>query len=252
MLRVTPGDVLDRTTGLPAGQLAYPFGVVPRLLVTWMATEAVRTHQRELILGGSLSTFLRAIGLTWGAGPRGPARRLEDQMTRLLHAQFQVFDGRPGRTQAGFLALADQYELWWSRLHPSDNPMWKSTITLSERFFSSIVAAPVPIDLRALRALRGSPLRLDIYTWLTYRLSYLRKQTTVPWEALAAQFGGDYHHLRQFRAQFIKQLRAVRVVYPLADLDSTPAGLVLRPSPTHVPRSPSRLRASSPQYPERR
>ncbi len=33
----------------------------------------------------------------------------------------------------------------------------------------------VPIDLRALNALKGSPLALDIYSWLTYRMSYLRK-----------------------------------------------------------------------------
>jgi hypothetical protein len=30
-----------------------------------------------------------------------------------------------------------------------------------------------PIDLQALKALRGSPLALDIYSWLTDRMSYL-------------------------------------------------------------------------------
>ena len=121
-------------------------------------------------------------------------------------------------------------------------PLWQSSVTLSERFYNSIVASPVPVDLRALRALRGSPLRLDIYTWLTYRMSYLRRQTIVPWEALAAQFGGDYAHVRQFKANFLKQLAAVRLVYPLADLQPTPAGLVLRASPPHV--VPRRLHRS--------
>jgi hypothetical protein len=56
----------------------------------------------------------------------------------------------------------------------------------------------------------------------------------VPWEALALQFGGDYKQRRQFKAQFLKQLAAVRLVYPLADVEQTAAGLVLRPSPPHI------------------
>lgn len=42
-----------------------------------------------------------------------------------------------------------------------------------------------------LRALR-SPLALDIYCWLTYRASYLRRPTEIPWTALALQFGAGY------------------------------------------------------------
>src|SRR5437588_11596407 len=41
-LRVNPGEVW--TPGEPP-RSGFPFGVVPRLLVTWMATEAVRTKQ---------------------------------------------------------------------------------------------------------------------------------------------------------------------------------------------------------------
>ena len=64
----------------------------------------------------------------------------------------------------------------------------------------------------------------------------LRRSTTVPWEALALQFGGQYAQLRQFKANFVKQLAAVYAVYPDARLEPTDAGLVLRPSPTHVAR----------------
>src|SRR5690606_6702477 len=32
-------------------------------------------------------------------------------------------------------------------------------------------------------------LRLDLYAWLTYRMSYLSKPVTVPWPSLMDQFG---------------------------------------------------------------
>jgi hypothetical protein len=111
---------------------------------------------------------------------------------------------------------------------------------LSERFFESVISAPVPVDMRAIKALRGSPLRLDIYTWLTHRMSYLRRSTTVPWQALAVQFGGDYAQLRQFKAVFLKQLEKVRAVYPFANVHQAEQGLLLLPSRTHVPPLPKR------------
>jgi hypothetical protein len=52
-------------------RVAYPFGTVPRLLLSWFATEAVRTQQPELLLGDSLASFMRDLGM---AAPTGGAR----------------------------------------------------------------------------------------------------------------------------------------------------------------------------------
>ena len=35
------------------------YGTLPRLLLAWVCTEAVRTQSRELVLGDSLSVFMR-------------------------------------------------------------------------------------------------------------------------------------------------------------------------------------------------
>ena len=40
-----------------------PYGNLPRLLVAWVCTEAVRTQSRELILGSSLSEFMGKLGM---------------------------------------------------------------------------------------------------------------------------------------------------------------------------------------------
>ena len=95
----------------------------------------------------------------------------------------------------------------------------------------------MPIDLRALKALKGSPLALDIYSWLTYRMSYLRRPCLIPWEALQTQFGADYGRPRDFKRKFLAHLADVLHVYPAVRLSERPAGLLLRPSPTHLPRT---------------
>ena len=43
------------------GEYKLPFGNLPRLLMAWVSTEAVRTQSRELVLGRSLSEFMRGI-----------------------------------------------------------------------------------------------------------------------------------------------------------------------------------------------
>ena len=49
-----------------------PFGNLPRLLLAWMCTEAVRTQSRELVLGRSLYEFMRK--LRYGGSERGGER----------------------------------------------------------------------------------------------------------------------------------------------------------------------------------
>ncbi len=81
--------------------------------------------------------------------------------------------------------------MWWTPRQPEQAALWESTVMLSERFFNEITETPVPIDLRALKALKQSPMALDVYLWLTYRMSYVNKRTRIPWCALQIQFGSD-------------------------------------------------------------
>ena len=58
--------ILSRT-----GEYKLPFGNLPRLLIAWICTEAVRTQNRELVLGRSLSEFMRTLGIYHNSGGRG-------------------------------------------------------------------------------------------------------------------------------------------------------------------------------------
>ena len=209
-----------------------PYGSLPRLILAWITTEACRTGSRELELGASLSEFMAALGEVPTGGRWGSVTRVKRQMRRLVSSTITAAYGAGGDERGAALQVVDAYEFWWGR-DPGQAAMWASHIHLGERFFNEIVDRPVPLDMRALRVLKKSPLALDIYCWLTHRMSYLQTRTVVPWAALAAQFGAAYGRPRDFRSQFNGQLRAVLSVYP-ANAAPIDGGLELRPTRTHV------------------
>lgn len=232
-LVIQPGvELID---GVPTS-VGLPYGSIPRLLLAWLTTEAVRTKERRLMLGETLSEFLEEIGLERTGGPRGGIARLRTQMRRLFSASVSAtHTAQDGWVTAG-VRVAHQAELWWDPKHPAQAAIWESSVTLSQEFYDEIVRRPIPVDLQALRVLKRSPLALDLYAWLTYRYSYLTKPTTIPWEALQLQFGADYAQTRQFKAKLLLALNKVHNVYPQAQVEPQITGLVLLPSRSHVAR----------------
>ena len=58
-----------------------PFGNLPRLILAWVSTEAVRTQSRELVLGRSLSEFMRTLDIYSNSGRRKLHRQLPSTST---------------------------------------------------------------------------------------------------------------------------------------------------------------------------
>jgi Plasmid encoded RepA protein len=211
-----------------------PYGSIPRLLIAWLSTEAIKTQSRELELGDSMSGFMRELGLVPTGGRWGSITRLKDQTNRLFCSAISAYyNDKQKRAEMGY-RVADSSILWWDPKQPDQKTLWKSSVTISEPFYREIVNYPIPVDLRVLKALKQSPLALDIYVWLTYRMSYLSKPTTIPWEVLSMQFGSNYAAIRDFRAHFNKELKRVVTLYPEADAMPTDHGLALKPSLPHV------------------
>ena len=152
------------------GDCKLPFGNLPRLLLAWVCTEAVRTGSRELILGRSLAEFMRTLGV-YSSGGRVQIR-LRNQMRRLFSAHVQlVYEHEHGESRVSS-SVAERTELWWNERKLDQPVLWESKIELGEKFFHEIIQHPVPIDINTLTALKRSTLSLDLYLWLTYRDLY--------------------------------------------------------------------------------
>jgi hypothetical protein len=227
---------------LAPSKIGLPYGVIPRLMMAWMTTEAVRTKQRELVLGESMSEFMGQLDMLPTGGRWGSITRLRDQSRRLFTTSVSCFfEGENAAGESGF-RIADRHLLWWDPQSPNQKSLFNSTVMLSERFYEEVRTSPVPIDMRAMKALKKSPLALDIYFWLTYRLSYLRQARVIPWAALQMQFGASYQTegqgARDFKRAFIRELKKVVILYPKAKVSEDDNGLFLQPSATHITLRP--------------
>ena len=85
--RVNGPYTLYMTAG---GGNKLPYGNLPRLILAWLCTEAVRTQSRVLVLGASLSKFMRTLGInSTSGGVRGEQTRLRNHMKRLFGCTVQ-------------------------------------------------------------------------------------------------------------------------------------------------------------------
>lgn len=244
-LMVMPGYHMAQVPGHDAPQavpLGYPFGSIPRLILAWVGREAKRTKSRHLVLGASLSQFMRELGYThMNGGERGSINRVRDQIQRLFSARIVLSDNPTDAnvwTNDSF-QFADRIQTWWAV--PGGNilqaSLFESRVDLSQRFFDEIMSSPVPLDMRALRALKQSPMALDIYCWVTYRASSLRHPGRITWRDLHKQFGSGVVSLGKFVQQFREGLKKVNAIYPQAKFDADDSTyFTLYPSSPSVPR----------------
>ena len=230
------------TLAMTAGvNTRLPFGTLPRLLLAWVCSEAVRTQRRELVLGRSLYEFMHKLGLTdRSGGAKGDRTRLKNQMRRVFRCSVQlVYEGGEHEVVVSSF-ITDRAEYWWD-VSRSDAPsLWDSTIRLGEEFFNEIIRHPIPLDLHTLKALKRSPLGLDLYFWLVYRTFTLKAPLTLSWKQLFRQFGADpakvgkHSTVNRFRSDCLRELKKIKRAWPNLHYATVTGGLVLSPSPPRI------------------
>jgi hypothetical protein len=230
-------------------EIGLPFGSIPRLAIAWITTEAVRTRSRVIELGGTFTDFLSNLGLTNNGGVRGNATRVKEQCRRLFNTALFAGTVRGDETMQKissrrFLITDASETLQWLDNSLKGQPsLWTDKIILSEGFFNEITQSPVPIDLRALKALARSPMAIDIYCWCTYRASHLEKDVLYEWNKLYELFGGQFGTVADFKRGFLKSMLKVHTVYPeLRAVVDKKRGMTFSPSPTHIPKLPKSSR----------
>ena len=226
-----------------------PFGTLPRLLLAWVCSEAVRTQRRELVLGRSLYEFMHKLGLhDQGGGERENRVRLKNQMQRLFSCSVSLVYADAGHKVQVHSFIADRAEYWWDTKQPAAPVLWDSTIQLGEKFFQEIIAHPIPLDLGILRSMKRSPLGLDLYFWLTYRTFALKAPLRLSWRQLYRQFGADPSKasdhdfsVSRFRAACLRELKKINRAWPDLNYQTVTGALVVSPSPPRIPPAQLRL-----------
>ncbi len=209
-----------------------PYGVLPRLALAHVSTFAIRNKTREVPIGDSAAQFLELMDMG-DDGRRYASLRL--QINALAACRLQI--GYKGRTFNG--QAVEQFDAWLSHKDSAQRSLWPGLMILSESFYGSLLDGAVPLDIRALHALKGSSLAIDTYAWLAHRLHRIEgRGVLLHWKSLREQFGQEYQGPdadKNFKKQFEQVLKRVLTVYPKANVKKVTGGLLLLSSPPPIP-----------------
>lgn len=243
------------SSGIDERGTAYgiPYGSFPRLVMAYIITEVIKNNDRRIHLSTHFGGFLKEIGYTSnhrGNGDKG--RRIREQLMRLIMARitFQVREGteEQGAVAGSNINVTSKYALWWDFRQPEQPSLFDSFLDLSEEFYNAILSSPVPLRTDILKALRKSPLALDVYMWVSYRLFTLQnagqEQVSLGYGRLQEQFGTGIaeENYRQFRRELKLAFAKVAQYWKSADgekqllhYDLHEDGLTLYASPLLIP-----------------
>ncbi|CAH2802828.1 MAG: IncW-like replication protein [uncultured Paraburkholderia sp.] len=220
-------------------QQEIPYGPMPRLILTWMNTYAVRNNSPEIPVGESASEFLRLLGQkSITGGKTGSFTTFRKQLQALsacrmilgfnANGHAHTYDGKPIK----------HFDAWISK-DERQRPLWPGIVTFSSDYYDTLKEHAVPIDLRAFMELKGSALDLDIYTWLAQRLHRIEGRPVVLyWSNLRDQFGQEYRGKeadKDFKKKFLPSLKRVLAVYPEAKVKQVTGGIMMMASPPPIP-----------------
>lgn len=216
-----------------------PFGSIPRFLVSYLATEAKRTGDKVISLGHSQAQFVKLLGMTTAGGAQ--TNRMKQQCKRFFTTMMtmevarQDENGHVFEAMENILVAKKAFMFWQPKSY--EPSLWESSIELTDNFYKECITRPVPVDLRVMDALSPSPMAMDVYVWLTYRVAKAKHVSTLPWEFVMRQFGCiDGTEVRTFRRQFLRALKQVIEVsswHPAISIDDK-TGITIYPGKGHV------------------
>lgn len=240
-LEVRSGSIWDGQKMVPQ---FIPFGTIPRVILAYITTFAVRNKTPEIPFGDSTNEALRLLSITKSAERLDMFKK---QMLALSSCRMTMGFNSADTAYTFQGSPIEQFEAWLPDRSGS-RPDWPSRIVLGQRFFETLTKHAVPSDFRALSKLSNSALAIDVYLFLAARLHRTSKPTRISWKSLQDQFGQEYTGKRapdDFRRAFLTALEAARKVYPDANVSVVRGAITLYPSrPPVDPKQSGRILAA--------
>jgi Plasmid encoded RepA protein len=183
------------------GELGLPYGALVRLFLGYIMDSVVRGRvdpvTLRLALEESLPKFMIKLGYaksgTWRVGSK--ADEVHKQLRRLLTStvRFEYVTELKTST-SGTLRIAQGWRLWDEAESGEDDEEFTGAwVRLSPEFYKDCQAHQVPISADILFALKRSPMAMDVYMWISWRINAMRhreeSQVRVGQDDLKAQFG---------------------------------------------------------------
>jgi hypothetical protein len=231
-INVTPGYDREKSIGIP-------YGTYPRLILAYLITQAVRTQSPEIFLGKSFREFLKLVGIDDGGKQY---KQVLKQIKRTTSANFSWTYEKEKMWSRTNIQVSHQSQLWWNPKSLNQQSLWESKITLNTDFFNEIIRNAIPLDFRVLKALKNSPLGLDLYMFLSWRTFSIKAPVFISWERLHGQLGGQYKDLKEFSRKCRSHLKNIQAIWPELNIKAVRGRLCIEPT------SKSLISVDKPRY----
>jgi len=219
-------------------QQPLPYGPMPRLVMAYLNTQALRHKSPEIEVGSSAREFLKRLGKDSTGGRTGTYTAFRKQIQALSACSMTLgfntvttaitYNGRPITQFKAWLANSDE-----------QGTLWPGTITFSQEYYQTLTGHAVPLDLRAMNALTSSALAMDMYAMLADRLHRINGRALIlHWRSLREQLGQEYtgpEADKNFKKKFLPALQKAMAVYPQAKVKKVAGGILMMPSPPPIP-----------------
>lgn len=207
--------------------VGLPYGSYPRLILAYLITQAVRTKSPEIFLGKTFREFLKLLNINDGGKQY---RQLQKQLERTLSASFSWTYKNEQMWSRTNIQVSHQSQLWWNPKLRDQQSLWESYIKLNTDFFNEITRRAVPLDFRVLRVLKNSPLGLDLYMFIAWRVFNLQKSVHISWKSLHDQLGGQYVDINVFSRDCRKHLKRIQAIWPELNIKPVTGRLYIAPT----------------------
>jgi hypothetical protein len=223
-LLINAGEIINPGTQ-EFVDVGLPFGPKPRLILTHLNSQALKTGSPVIEVESSLTAFVKRLGLD---GNGRDVRSIKDHLSRLSAATIRLGFVAENRAVQVNTQIVKAFDLWFHK-NEHQRVLWPSTVQLSDDYFQSLINHAVPLDERAVGALSHSAMALDVYAWLAQRLHRVKKaeQQFITWVALKEQFGYHYDRMDNFKRVFRNTLTVVQSQYPDARFQIDGKGMTL-------------------------
>jgi hypothetical protein len=222
-------------------EIGMPYGAGARLILAYICMRATRYKSKKINMQKSAAALMRLLDFRVSGGVRGSYTAFKSQLLRLISADFEFSFKQKGvevccRTKIFKEGARDQVS----------NGVWCKELEIADSFYESLVVHKnsVPMDIRALIALKESSLALDIYFFLVERLHRIpvnaKRPLTLYWKNLRDQFAHEYADNsggnKSFKDNFLLALEKVLLMYPAAKVEVVDGGVALWNSSPPIPK----------------
>ena len=195
-------------------QCGVPFGAKARIIMPYIVGYAVQRRTPVIDMGRSLRRFMDTVRMPIG-GRSGKA--ITEQVNNIAAADILLGEWSDERVVTKYRRVASEISFWLER-KPNQLSFWNPEMVLSNEFYEAIQTRRVPVDMEHLIKLAGSPRRMDLYCWLSYRLPNVTagKGVAVPLKYLQPVFAPDMDSdasARLFKQRLKSDLKILASVY---------------------------------------